>query len=498
MAATGELTVADAKRVFRRYWWILPISSVLLSSLGYVATKVLPKRYTSQTMVLVDQPQVSTKLIDPVVTDDLNRRLATMQEQILSRTRLEPIIEHFNLYSADRGRVHMDDLIERLRGAIAIKPVESMQGTGGRGLPGFYILATFDNPQLAKDVCTEITSMFLEQSARQTETQATQTKVFLDEQVAEAKKALDAQDEKLAIFKQQHAGALPEQASSTLGMLTNLNSQLEANTQSLSRAQQEKTFNESLLAQEEANWKARQTGAQNLETADQQLGALQDQLTALLAKYTPDHPDVIKLEGQIAELKKRMAEPPKTPTVTASTPSVHEPPQIQQLRAKIRQNDQNIADLTRQQAQIQGQTRQLQGQLQAMPMVEQQSKEMMRNYQTASAFYEEMLKKSQTSGVQKDLVAGQNSEQFRVYDPPSLPMKPSFPRKMYFVGGGFGGGLALGVGILALLALLDKTIHTEKEAELCLKLPVLTVVPTLAVAGLNSGQAGGKHVLSSV
>jgi polysaccharide chain length determinant protein (PEP-CTERM system associated) len=492
MAATGELTVADAKRVLRRYWWILPISTILLSVAGLIAAKMLPKRYTSQTMVLVEQPAVSTKYVESGVTEDLNHRLATMQQQILSRTRLEPIVEKFSLYSADRGKVHMDDLIERLRGTISIKPVETMQGTGSRGLPGFYIAATSDNPQLAQQVCTEITSMFLEQNARQTEHQATQTTNFLNDQVTEAKKKLDEQDAKLAQFKRQYLGSLPEESQANLSMLMNMNSQMEANTQALSRAQQEKAFNESLLNQEEMNWKARQTGSQNPDTADQQLTLLQDKLTDLMARYTPDHPDVVKMQYQIAELKKRMAEPAKVPTSAAGTQTAHDPPQVQQLRAKLRQNDLNIADLTHQQGQIQGQTRQLQGRVQSTPMVEQQYKEMMRNYQTASEFYQDLLKKSQSSGVQRDLIQQQDSEQFRVYDPPNLPMKPSFPRKTYFVGGGFGGGLAIGLGILFLLAMMDKTIHTEREAELCLKLPVLTVVPTLAVAGLNGNEVGSR------
>ncbi len=501
MAANGELTPGDAKRVLRRYWWILPISIGLLTLLGWVGSQVLPKRYTSQTLVLVEQPSVPTKYVEPVVTEDLNHRLATMQEQILSRTRLQPIIEKFGLYPNERGSMHIDDLVEKLRSDISIKPVEAMQGTGPHQLPGFYISATFNNPNLAQQICTEITSMFLEQNARQTEQQATRTTNFLGEQLTEAKKKLDEQDAKLADFKRQYLGSLPEEGQANLSMLMGMNTQLEANTQALSRAQQDKAFNESLLGQEEANWKLRQTGGQNPETADQQLTVLQDQLTTLLGRYTPDHPDVLKLQSQIAEMKKRMAEPAKTPAPTPGAQSAHEPPQIQQLRAKLRQDDLNIASLMQQQAQIQAQTRQLQGRVQSTPMVEQQYKEMTRNYETANEFYKELLKKSQSSTMATNLVHEQDSEQFRVYDPPSLPTKPSFPNKGYFVGGGSGLGFLTGLGILFLLAMMDKTIHTERDAELYLKLPVLTVVPTLAVAGLNGNQAvpdHKEHILSGV
>src|ERR1700732_2358428 len=283
-------------------------------------------------MVLVEEPSVPTKYVEPVGTDDLNHRLASMQEKILSRSSLQPIIERLNLYPEDRGHVHIDELVERLRTAIAVKPVESMQGTGAHQLPGFYITATFDTPQLAQQVCTEITSMFLAQNARQTEQQASRTTNFVSEKLAEAKTKLDQEDAKLAEFKREHPGSLPEDTPTNLGILMGTNTQLEANNQALSRAQQEKAFNESLLQQEEANWKTRTTGGPNPDSADAQLTLLQEQLSTLLSRYTPDHPDVIKTESQIAELKRRMAEPPKPTPPNASAQSAHEPPQIQLLR----------------------------------------------------------------------------------------------------------------------------------------------------------------------
>jgi polysaccharide chain length determinant protein (PEP-CTERM system associated) len=501
MAANRELNSTDAKRVLRRYWWILPISTVLLTLVGWVLTNVLPKRYTSQTMVLVEEPYVPSKYVEPVNTSDLNHRLATMQEQILSRSRLQPIIERLNLYPEDRGRMHIDDLVERLRGALTVKPVETMQGTGPHQLPGFYITATFDTPELAQQVCTEITSMFLAQNARQTEQQATRTTSFLGEQLAEAKKKLDEEDAKLAEFKRQHPGSLPEDTQGNIGMLMGTNTQLEANTQAIARAEQEKAFNESLLQQEEANWKTRTNGGTNVDAADQQLALLQDKLTDLHSRYTPDHPDVIKTESQIAELKKRMAEPPKQAPANAPAQSTHEPPQLQLLRAKVKQDDLTIANLKREQAQIQAQTRQIQGRVEATPMVEQQYKEITRDHQTASDIYNELLKKSQSSTMAGALVHQEDSEQFRVYDPPNLPQNPSFPKKPYFLGGGAVGGLALGFGILFLLAMMDKTIHSEHDAELFLQLPVLTVVPTLAVAGLNGNNAVADrkdHIFSGV
>ncbi len=490
MVQNGEIGLAEAQRTLRRYWWILPLSTLILGGMGLGATFVLHKRFTSQTMVLVVQPTVGPDYVKPVVTEDLNHRLASMKEQILSRTRLQPIVEKFGLYPEVRGQVHIEDLVERLRTAVEIKPLEPTPGTQSRQLPGFYVDVTFDNPQIAQQICTEITSMFLEQNARERKQQANETTSFLSKQLEEAKKNLDDQDAKLAQFKRQYLGSLPEEEQSNLNILTGMNAQLEANTQALSRAHQDKAFNESLIGQLETNWKASQTG-QNPETADQQLGALQEQLASLQARYTSEHPDVIKLKSRMEELKKRMAGTPKNnPSANGSTQaSAAEPPQLQQLRAKLRQDDMNITDLTKRQGQIQDQIRLLQDRVQASPMVEQQLKELTRSYQTAQDFYNDLLKKRQNAGVAGDLESQQQSEQFRVYDPPSLPDRPSFPKKPYFAGGGLGGGLALGLAILYLIAIGDKSMHTERDIELALKLPVLALVPLLEALSQGKSEA---------
>ena len=490
MVRNGEIGVADAKRILWRYWWILPLSTFVLGGIGLGAAFVLPKQYKSQTMVLVEQPTVGPDYVKPVVTEDLNHRLASMKEQILSRTRLQPIIEKFGLYAQDRARVHIEDLVDRLRTAVEIKPLEPTPGTQSRQLPGFYVNVTFDNPEIAQQICTEITSMFLEQNARERKQQANETTHFLSKQLEEAKKNLADQDAKFAEFKRKYLGSLPEEEQSNLNILTGMNVQLEANTQALSRAHQDKAFNESLLAQQEANWKASQAG-QNPETAEQQLRALQDQLTSLQARYTSEHPDVIKLRNQIEELQKRMAELPKNnlPANGSTQAAAAEPPQIQQLRAKLRQDDISIEDLTKRQGQIQDAIHQLQSRVQASPMVEQQLKELTRNYQTAQDFYNDLLKKWQNAGVAGDLESQQQSEQFRVYDPPSLPDRPSFPKKVYFAGGGLGGGLALGFAILYLIAIGDKAMHTERDIELVLKLPVLALVPLLEMSSQGTSEA---------
>jgi polysaccharide chain length determinant protein (PEP-CTERM system associated) len=492
MIRNGELRMSEVKRVGRKYWWVLVLTVLggVLIALGLTA--VLPKRYLSETIVLVEQPTVSSDIVKPVVTEAMIQRLTSMQQEILSRSRLEPIIQKFGLYPKQRNTTHMEDLVLLLQSAISVTPLDPMPGTGSRqqqALPGFTVGVTFDDPQTAQRICSEITTMFMEQNAKYMDDKSNSTTQFVSQQLVEAKRRLDDQEAKLAEFKQHYIGSLPEQEQTNLSLLTGMNSQLEALSQALSRAQQDKAFNESLLSTQLANWNLASQGNGNPETLEHQLAGLQDLLSVLQSRYTPEHPDVIKTKSQIEEIKKQMAEPPD-PNSNPGTArgSKIEPPQIQQLRARMRQDDLNLEELTKRQAQLQNHINVLQGRLQTSPVVEQQYKEVTRNHQTALDFYNDLMKKQDQSSMAQDLNHQQEGEHFTVLDPPTLPVTPSFPKKLNFAGGGFGAGLALGLGILYLLAALDKAMHNEQDVEVCLKLPVLAAVPTLDRLGRGHGR----------
>jgi polysaccharide chain length determinant protein (PEP-CTERM system associated) len=491
MIRNGELPMSEVKRVGRKFWWIIPLTVVASLVIAMVLTVVLPKKYTSKTIVLVDQPTVSSDIVKPVVNEASNQRLASMQEEILSRTRLQPIVEKFNLYPDERGTAHMEDLVARLRDVIKVEPLQSMPGTTDtrNQLPGFQVSVTFDDPQTAQRICSEITTMFMEQNARYMDDKGTSTTKFIAQHLDEAKKKLDDEDGKLADFKRRYTGSLPDQAQTNLSLLNGMNSQLDASTQALSRAQQDKSFNESLLSTQLENWKMSKSGAGNPETLEQQLNALQDQLSQLESRYTPEHPDVIKAKSQIEELKKQLdAGPRPSFSSAAARANATEPQQIQQLRLRIRQDDLSTAELTKKQGQIQNQINILQGRLQMSPGVEQEFKELTRTHQTALDFYNELLRKNDQSTMAQDLNHQQQGEHFNVLDPPSLPSEPSFPKKLVFAGGGLAFGLALGVGIIYLLAALDKAMHTELDVEYCLKLPVLVALPILDRMGKVHGR----------
>jgi polysaccharide chain length determinant protein (PEP-CTERM system associated) len=497
--AQRELTPADYVAMLRRRWILIVTLALVGGPLAYGVSRFLPNRFKSQTLVLIEQPTVSAKIVESLDSQDINQRLSSMQQQILSRSRLEPIIRQFNLYPQDVNRKSMDELVLRLQKAIEVTPILPMAETRAQQLPGFYVAVTMDNARNAQEVCTAITSMFIEQSIRLRQEHSETTTKFLAQELAGAKASLDEQDAKLAAFKSRYAGELPEDEPTNLNLLTGLTSQLDASTQALSRAQQDKTFNESLLSQQVSAWQSSQTG-HDPETLEQQLIAAQAHLSALQASYTDDYPDVIKAKADIANLQRKIADsdgPGKAAGSSKAPKSSIEPAQIQQLRAQVHNDDVIIGVKTKEQEQIRKQIGLYQERIQSSPAVEQQYKELTRGYQTAVESYQGLQKNRDNAEMAVNLERKQEGEQFSVLDPANLPDKPSFPNRPLFALGGLAGGLGLGLGIAFFLEMKDSSFKTERDVEFALHLPVLAMVPAIEPLLAKSNKKNANQKLAA-
>jgi polysaccharide chain length determinant protein (PEP-CTERM system associated) len=490
---TRELTPQDYIAMVRRRWPLIVTLALIGPPLAYGVTRLIPNRYKSQTLVLVSEPTVSSDLVKPVDTSDASQHLASMQQQILSRSRLEPIIRQFGLYPNDVTSKPMEDLVAKLQKAIDVTPVMPMAETRANNLPGFYVNVTLDNPRTAQAVCTTITSMFIDENVHLRQRHSEDTAQFLAQQLTEAKAKLDDQDGKLAAFKSLHHNSLPDDQKMNLDLLAGSSTQLDAATQALARAQQDKSFAESMLSQQVATWQASLNGS-GTETPEQQLAPLQTELLRLRARYTDDYPDVVKMRNDIAALKKKIADA-KNMKPGDSDPigkSGVEPQQVAQLRAQIHTYDQVIVERSKEQDQIKQQIKVLQDRIQSSPFIEQQFKQLTRDYQTALEFYNDLLKKRDESAMASDLERRQEGEEFRVLDAPNLPDKPSFPNRPLFTLGGFVGGLGLGVGLAYFFEMQDTSFRTERDVENILRLPVLAMIPAIEPLAVKSSRVQAK------
>jgi polysaccharide chain length determinant protein (PEP-CTERM system associated) len=481
-----ELTLDDYLAMLRRRMKVILIPALLAPLAGFLVSYVFAAKYTSQSLVLVTPPKIPDAVVQQVFTEDLTQHITTIQQRVLSPSQLRPIVEKLGLA---RGGQSPDDVISDIQLNMTIEPVPDLSEFGAgkphrpgqnNSVPGFYVNYTASTAKEAKDVCTELTSMLLEEDlkSRQDATQGTTS--FLTSQVGEAMVNLNEIDKKLAAFKDQHMGQLPEDEDNNLKILMGLNSQLDANTQTLNRANQDKSYTESLLTQQLAAWKNSQS-ATNPQTLQQQLSQLQAELIDLQARYTDDHPDVIKAKADIAEVKKELAavnDGSASGSESASDKvSASEPPEIRQLRLQIHQYQDLLSQTTKDQKKLQQEIGVYQSRIASSPAVEEQYKELARDYDNAQKVYQDDLAKQSKSKMASQAEQQQQGEQMSMLNPANLPDAPSYPNRLLFAGGGLGAGLVLGLGLAFWLEFRDKCIRTEPDAEAALELPVLVAVP---------------------
>jgi polysaccharide chain length determinant protein (PEP-CTERM system associated) len=503
MVVQRELTIEDYFAILRRRVWIIVVPAVVFAICAYTISLFLASRYTSETVVLVEEPTVPETLVKPVIGGDVNERLATMQEQILSRTRLQQIIEKFGLYKEDAERMSMEEMVARFRKSITVSAVRPMAETRASGLPGFTVSVVADRAYTAQQICTEITSFFMQQNVLIRERRAEDTTQFISKQLADSKRKLDEQDAKLADFQRRYMGELPDQMQTNFSLLTGLSTQLEATSQALDRAHQDKMFIQNMLDQQPLVRSVVSAAPADPDISQKQLETLQSRLAALQPQYTDAHPDVRRLKKDIAQLQQKIEEEsanrnaPLPPTVSEKEVVVAETPRVQQLRAQLHQIDGTIAEKTTEQSRIQQEISRLQGKLQLTPAIAQEYKGLTRDYQTAVNVYNDLLKKQSDSEMATDLERRQEGEQFRVLDPPSLPQKPTFPNRPLFGFGGFFGGLAFGLAIVFALEAQDTTFRTERDVERMLKLPALAMIPLLQMPKDNGNNLRAAVAQSS-
>ena len=462
----------------RRYWHLLlPCFVVWLGAL--LASYVIPSVYKSSTLILVEEPTVPQQYVVSNVAGELQNRLDSITQQILSRTRLLRIVEKLNLYAGERTHLSPDDVVEKMRKDISIELVRAP----GRGdLTAFNIYFSARSPHVAQDVTSELTSLFISENIELRQQQSESTTKFLESQLSDARAGLARQEERLRDYKNRYLGQLPGQLESNIQILAGLQNQLQAEQEALGRAKQQNAYFESLLAQYRSAESSRLSDGTptGLPAIDQELERLHARLIDLSSRYTDRYPDVQKVKDQIAQteaLKRQLAAQLKT-KAEAGSKSVDDTyavgsqtsPGTMEVQSQLKANQLEIANRQESIKDLKAKIAAYQGRLNETPVREQQLADLSRDYEQSKANYDSLLAKKNQSELATNLERRQEGEHFRILDPPSLPTRSTFPNRFKFAGIGLALGLIFGLVSVAAAEKADDRVHSEKQ--------LLKIVPT--------------------
>jgi polysaccharide biosynthesis transport protein len=472
----------------RRRWWLaLPAFGLWLAV--WVVAWFLPAIYRSETVILVEQQKVPEQYVVPNVSSDLQDRLQSMTQQILSRTRLLGIMEQFNLYPKLRARRTGDEMVEFMRKDIQVEMVQAPNRSGN--LTAFKVAYMSRDPLLAQKVTAQLTSLFINENLKTRQEQSAQTTQFLAQQLEDAGRGLAEQEAKVKEFKSHFLGQLPEQVQSNVQILSGLQAQLQQETDQLGRAKQQSVYFETLRAQWNSLESSLATGKATTSPAalDQELARLRSELADLSSHYTERHPDVRRVKDQIAKTERlkqqaQVAAASVGASVeaiphTSSAADVQVASSRMEMESQIRANKVEIENRQRSIDDLQRRIAEYQARLNMTPVREQQMAELTRNYEQSRKNYEQLQAKLDQSGMATDLEKQQQGEQFRVLDPPNLPQKPYSPNRLMLNAIGLVAGLMLGGVVLAGSEALDDRIYSKEEIAAIVSVPVLSEIPPL-------------------
>ena len=532
---------------------------LVVSAVSAIIVRSLPAVYKAEVSILVDPQKIPNTVVQSMVTTNVQDRLATISQQILSTAQLQKVIDDFGLYKAEKKDLIAEEIVQLMRTNIKV----SLDKGWTNNTPGaFRIAYTGEDPAVVAQVANRLGNLFIEENMRTRETQVEGTSEFLETQLQDAKKRLDEAESAISQYKLKHNGELPEQTNVIASTLNRMQAEQNANRDAIARAEQSKKVLEDTLGLAETNLQelidrsnepvAPPTPALTANKGPAVVAqpqrvlkrseALEIELAAALSKYSEQHPDVKRLrrdiamakaaEEKVADLTVQAPLPPlppapaeatSTPAATASaapkTPDpipaatskpARERPEIIQARERIRtmktqveQNDKDIVNRQEEQERIQKAIVSEQGKLASVPVREQEIALIMRDHAALSAEYQSLLNKSAQAKISTDMELRQKSERFAINDPAHVPGKPSSPDRVVL--NLMGSIIGLGLG---LLVALGREFHRNRLLgawELPEEAPVLIHVPRImpidgGVVGLWAGWRWSRRlaVLSAV
>ena len=495
----------------RRKWYlILPLVISLIGA--FVVYKQLPKVYRATTLILVQPQSVPENYVRPTITESVASRLNTISQEILSRTRLEKVIEEFNLYPDLRKKVPKEEVVETMRKAIEVKVQEPRGDRRNPSTNSFTISYEGSEPRTVMLVTNKLASLFIEENLKVRETQAERTSEFITKELISLEEQLKKKEQEIRNFKERSMGLLPQQLDANLRILERLQQQLQTTSENMRAAEDRAVILQNQIEQLKKREPIAPQATRRVSLSGQeeivedrtpqdplivQYNNLKRDLETAQSRYKETHPDVIDLKRKIANLEPKVKEllekqeaerearlrRQREGVVEQDLPPPAPDPNVERLMAQYtEQYNSAVLEAKRSREELKNIKEQIalyQKRIEETPKKEQELTLLTRDYDLLKANYQSLLDKKIQAQMAENLERKQQGEQFKVLDPARLPEKPVKPDRNRILLIGAVIGLVAGVGLTWFRESLDRSFHTVSEVENYLGISVLATLPNL-------------------
>src|SRR3989442_10401560 len=475
--------------VWSRREWLAIAAFMLPLTAGVSIITFLPNIYRSTATVLMDRQQIPETFVRSTVTSALETRLHTISQEILSRSRLEDLINRFGLYADLRKRIPFEDVIGRMRSDTKLD-LKSVEARGQReATVAFTISYQGSDPGTVAVVTNTLASFYIEENLKTRERQATSTAEFLKVQLGETKHRLDEQEQRVSEFKRRHLGELPQQLEINLGTLERLHTQLRLNADNQTRAAERRLALSRQFAEVESVLSASPSStalggpATPAESPELRLTRLKEDLTRLRTQFSEKYPDVVRVTGEVAALERELAEAKSRETKpeekSAASPRTPLTPYVLRLKEALGEVDADLKVFKGEDKRLRDGIAAYQIRVENVPRREQEFRELSRDYDSTRELYQSLLKRSEEAQLAESMEQRQKGEQFRVLDPAVPNPEPAAPSRFRLLLMALVGSLGLAIGAVMLVEHADTSFHTVDDLRAFSTAPVLVSIPRI-------------------
>jgi len=493
------------KMLKRRKWLILLPVITMTVAIGYVVYR-LPSVYESKTLLTVKPPTISEKVVQSLTDDDLNERLQTINQQVLSRSSLEPMVSKYRLFELEKNAgVPMELIIDKMYKNITVEPEKS---DTAQKVAAFKIIYLDRTPEAARNVAAELASKYVNAQMLDSTERAKDTQEFIDKQLNQAKTSLDALEKQRLDIMMQNVETLPENSQGLIAQLEGLRNREETISKEKENLTMEKgRLNDSIRALNSSariieNFGEKETqqaisDATRIEDTPayaqlvQKRAELNSKLENLKLSFKEKHPEVIKAQNDINKIndelealskntQKRVQQANQSSSRKAELQKQNLEVDKQKAESQIAQIDRQFEMKNEELRQNAGQISVLEAKINTIPNVNVALESIKNQYLSAKTTYDDYLKKRNDASLQVDRESNAQGETIRVQDAANLPSSPVAPKRELLTALGAGIGLAIGLFLAAVFELPHVLkIQNIEDAKHYTGLPILASVPTL-------------------
>lgn len=500
-----QRTPGELLAMFKRQKWLILLPTIAVGlAVGYVVNK-LPDMYESKTSLTLKPPQISDKVVQSLTEDDLSQRLTTMNQEILSRSTLEPMVSKYKLFEQERNAgMDMGLIIEKMYKNITVEPEKNDE----RKTTGFKLTYKDRSAEAARNVAAELAGKYVNQQVTQSIESVEKTKEFLQNQLNEAKTQLDTISQQRLQVMSQNVDALPEAGAGLIAQLNGLRQKEGTISKEKETLIVEKgRWNDSIRAynsqmnlveqfgKRDTNDQVNDSGIESTAAFGDLLKRRADlgaKLVNLKKVYRDKHPDIIETQTQLEKIDEEIAKLKEGNTKRLETAAKRGNDKVEMQRKNLEIDKQRaegqIALIEQQMVMKDTMLQQnaveiasLEAQLRTIPQVKVALESVENAYQSAKTTYDDRLKKYDAASQQLAKETNTQGETIRVVDPANLPTSPiNASKKPMFIGAGAAIGLALGLFLAGLFEIPRMfRIQSIEDAKHYTGLPVLASVPPL-------------------